>query len=97
MHRYEKIMAHIDAGLSDGKIARKFGTSPGTIAVYRKAHDGTLTPINDKGGYRMGDTYLRDYEIFALHDNGMKPKQIAEYMNLEHHTVKSILHNKKHP
>lgn len=44
--RCAKIMQMIDDGKTDEEIAERWRTTKYDIAVYRKAHDGTLTTIN---------------------------------------------------
>lgn len=63
MTRYERIMADIDAGMTDDELARRYMFDEATskyehtrknafqcMRVYRMVHDGTLTQSNDVDG-----------------------------------------------
>lgn len=47
--RFERIMRDIDRGLMDGEIARKYrGMSRWDARMYRKVHDGQISPGHDR-------------------------------------------------
>lgn len=74
MHRYDRIMADIDAGLTDEELARKYcyGRTQAKVRgadfenevkgmhVYRMVHDGTLAKREGQTGWHMSTLMVED-------------------------------------
>ena len=96
----------IDRGMSDEAIAarymetdEKLETAAQTIAVYRKAHDGTLTEPEGTP-WRTEDKSVRNGHISAMYLMGSTVREIGRLFDLDESTVRYILdrkHKKSRP
>lgn len=101
--RCAAIMDMIDRGLSDEEIAARFDVVRGDsahscaaadIAVYRKAHDGTLAPP-DGTPFRHDDKDERDATIMALRQMGHNAKELQQIFGMAKSSIWRILRDQK--
>lgn len=99
--RCAEIMEMIDKGLSDEEIGAKYkrqmevGCDPAeTIAVYRKAHDGTLAPPEGTP-FRHDDKDERDAAIMALRQMGRNAKELQQIFGMAKSSIWRILRDQK--
>ena len=99
--RCAEIMEMIDRGMSDEAIAarymetdEKLETAAQTIAVYRKAHDGTLAPPEGTP-FRHDDKDKRDATIMALRQMGRQVSELAEIFGLSGRRVRAVIQEQK--
>lgn len=97
--RCAKIMRFIDEGYDDATIASMFNfgaeepCSAQDIAVYRKAHDGTLAEPEGTP-WRTEDKSVRNGHISAMYLMGSTVREIGRLFSLDESTVRYILDRK---
>lgn len=98
--RCAAIMDMIDQGMSDEEIAAiynnepKMPCSPEDIAVYRKAHDGTLTPPAGMP-YHVDDKEERDATMLALYQMGSSADDLRCIFGLAKSSILKILRKQR--
>lgn len=93
MSRYDDIMRAIEMGFSDEDLAGMYRTDVETIAVYRKAHDGTLM-LNAQYDVRQPDENEdRDETIIRMYKDGYRINMIAESTGTKFGTVRNVIYN----
>ena len=93
--RCAQIMRLIDEGLTDEEIANKIKHTPDkargvhanrecdavTISVYRKAHDGTLTPPSGEA-FRSDSKAATEEQARRMREAGMTVRAISEALGI---------------
>ena len=101
--RCAAIMDMIDRGLSDEEIAARFDVVRGDsthscaaadIAVYRKAHDGTLAPPEGTP-FRHDDKDKRDATSMALRQMGRNAEELQRIFGMAKSSIWRILREQK--
>lgn len=99
--RFAEIMRMISEGMTDEEIAarymetdEKLEAAAQTIAVYRKAHDGTLAEPEGTP-FRHEDKDKRDATIMALKQMGRQVSELAEIFGLSGRRVRAIIQEQK--
>ena len=99
--RFAEIMRMIGAGMTDEEIAarymetdEKLEAAAQTIAVYRKVHDGKLTPPEGTP-FRHDDKDKRDATIMALRQMGRQVSELAEIFGLSGRRVRAVIQEQK--
>lgn len=99
--RCAAIMDMIDRGLSNEAIAarymetdEKLETAAQTIAVYRKAHDGTLAPPEGTP-FRHEDKDKRDATIMALRQMGRNAEELQRIFGMAKSSIWRILRDQQ--
>ena len=99
--RFAEIMRMIAEGMTDEEIAarymetdEKLEAAAQTIAVYRKAHDGTLAEPEGTP-FRHEDKDKRDATIMALKQMGRQVSELAEIFGLSGWRVRAVIQEQK--
>ena len=101
--RCAAIMRMIDQGFDDETIAARFDVLRGDethtctaqdIAVYRKAHDGTLCPPMGTP-FRTDGKDARDAAIMALYQMGKSARELQSLYGMTRSSIFRILRNQR--
>lgn len=99
--RFAEIMRMIAEGMTDEEIGaiykpqmEKDINTAEVIAIYRKVHDGKLTPPEGTP-FRHDDKDKRDATIMALKQMGRQVSELAEIFGLSGRRVRAVIQEQK--
>ena len=90
--RIDRIMTMLEHGYSDAAIAIKYNTTASTIAVYRKALNGTLCTLTPRFNFVSDPNHaVTRMWVMSLYDDGYTRHEIADRLHVNYTTVVNII------